>query len=232
MPALLQAPGQAAWPHLQRLLLALLRFMEPYLRNADLIEAVRVLYKVRAPRARSPSARRREPPNKAPPPSAPRSANALQLPPSCRLQRPLHAAAPAQTLEPDPDGSLAGEPWWRRRRRCSEARQRGPRHFDSGHTKKTSLLESSSSGRGAGSRTGGHRPPAGPGRRAAAWRRAAGRAPDPARGRARRARCACCWCCCTTSRSSCASTTSSCATWCRRRASRCATSSCPRSRAT
>ncbi|KAK9843414.1 hypothetical protein WJX81_000935 [Elliptochloris bilobata] len=45
MPALLQAPGQAGWPHLQRLLLALLRFMEPYLRNADLIEAVRVLYK-------------------------------------------------------------------------------------------------------------------------------------------------------------------------------------------
>ena len=50
MPALLQAPGQAGWPHLQRLLLALLRFMEPYLRNADLIEAVRVLYKAR-PRA-------------------------------------------------------------------------------------------------------------------------------------------------------------------------------------
>lgn len=47
MPALLQAPGHAGWPHLQRLLLALLRFMEPYLRNADLIEAVRVLYKVR-----------------------------------------------------------------------------------------------------------------------------------------------------------------------------------------
>ena len=46
MPALLQAPGHAGWPHLQRLLLALLRFMEPYLRNADLIEAVRVLYKV------------------------------------------------------------------------------------------------------------------------------------------------------------------------------------------
>lgn len=56
MPALLQAPGQAAWPHLQRLLLALLRFMEPYLRNADLIEAVRVLYKVRARGARGPSA--------------------------------------------------------------------------------------------------------------------------------------------------------------------------------
>ena len=45
MPALLQAQGQAGWPHLQRLLLALLRFMEPYLRNAALIEAVRVLYK-------------------------------------------------------------------------------------------------------------------------------------------------------------------------------------------
>lgn len=115
MPALLQAPGQAAWPHLQRLLLALLRFMEPYLRNADLIEAVRVLYKVRARGARSPSA------------TSGRAAH-RGAPAACRMQRGgaaawrrcssrppagrgvrLHAAAPAQSLEPELVGGLAGE---------------------------------------------------------------------------------------------------------------------------
>ncbi|KAK9916879.1 hypothetical protein WJX75_008268 [Coccomyxa subellipsoidea] len=45
MPKLVLAPGQAGWPHLERLLVALLRFMEPYLRNADLTDAIRNLYK-------------------------------------------------------------------------------------------------------------------------------------------------------------------------------------------
>ncbi len=46
MPKLLLAPGQRGWPHFQRLLVALLRFLEPYLRNADLTDAIRLLYKV------------------------------------------------------------------------------------------------------------------------------------------------------------------------------------------
>lgn len=46
MPKLVLAPGQAGWPHLERLLVALLRFLEPYLRNADLTDAIRNLYKV------------------------------------------------------------------------------------------------------------------------------------------------------------------------------------------
>ena len=46
MPKLVLAPGQAGWPHLDRLLVALLRFLEPYLRNADLTDAIRNLYKV------------------------------------------------------------------------------------------------------------------------------------------------------------------------------------------
>ena len=45
MPKLLLAPGHAGWPHFQRLLVALLRFMEPYLRSAQLNDAVRLLYK-------------------------------------------------------------------------------------------------------------------------------------------------------------------------------------------
>ncbi|BDA40393.1 CCR4-NOT transcription complex subunit 1 [Coccomyxa sp. Obi] len=45
MPKLVLAPGQAGWPHLERLLVALLRFLEPYLRNADLTDAIRNLYK-------------------------------------------------------------------------------------------------------------------------------------------------------------------------------------------
>lgn len=45
MPKLLQVPGHQGWPHFQRLLVALLRLLEPYLRNAELTEAVRFLYK-------------------------------------------------------------------------------------------------------------------------------------------------------------------------------------------
>ena len=47
MPKLLLAPSHKGWPNFQRLLLALLRFLEPYLRNAELTDAVRLLYKVR-----------------------------------------------------------------------------------------------------------------------------------------------------------------------------------------
>ena len=47
MPKLLLAPEQRGWPHFQRLMIALLSFLEPYLRNADLTEAIRMLYKVR-----------------------------------------------------------------------------------------------------------------------------------------------------------------------------------------
>ena len=46
MPKLLLAPSHKGWPNFQRLLLALLRFLEPYLRNAELTDAVRLLYKV------------------------------------------------------------------------------------------------------------------------------------------------------------------------------------------
>ena len=46
MPKLLLAPDQRGWPHFQRLMTGLLSFLEPYLRNADLTEAIRMLYKV------------------------------------------------------------------------------------------------------------------------------------------------------------------------------------------
>ncbi len=46
MPKLLLAPEQRGWPHFQRLMIGLLSFLEPYLRNADLTEAIRMLYKV------------------------------------------------------------------------------------------------------------------------------------------------------------------------------------------
>ena len=49
MPKLLLAPSHKGWPNFQRLLLALLRFLEPYLRNAELTDAVRLLYKVSTP---------------------------------------------------------------------------------------------------------------------------------------------------------------------------------------
>ena len=46
MPAMLMFPGNRGWPAFQGLLRGLLRFLEPYLRNAQLTEAVRLLYKV------------------------------------------------------------------------------------------------------------------------------------------------------------------------------------------
>ena len=51
MPKLLLAPEQRGWPHFQRLMIGLLSFLEPYLRNADLTEAIRMLYKVCTSRA-------------------------------------------------------------------------------------------------------------------------------------------------------------------------------------
>ena len=41
MPKLLMCNSQKGWPSFQRLLVALFKFMEPYLRNAELPEAVR-----------------------------------------------------------------------------------------------------------------------------------------------------------------------------------------------
>jgi CCR4-NOT transcription complex subunit 1 len=49
MPAMLMYPGNRGWPAFQALLRGLLRFLEPYLRNAQLTEAIRLLYKVGAP---------------------------------------------------------------------------------------------------------------------------------------------------------------------------------------
>jgi CCR4-NOT transcription complex subunit 1 len=46
MPAMLMYPGNRGWPAFQALLRGLLRFLEPYLRNAQLTEAIRLLYKV------------------------------------------------------------------------------------------------------------------------------------------------------------------------------------------
>ena len=45
MPKLLLATGQNGWPHFQKLLVALLQFLEPYLRNAELTESIRLMYK-------------------------------------------------------------------------------------------------------------------------------------------------------------------------------------------
>ncbi|AQL10269.1 transcription regulator [Zea mays] len=45
MPKLLMSNSQKGWPFFQRLLVALFKFMEPYLRNAELPEAVDLLYK-------------------------------------------------------------------------------------------------------------------------------------------------------------------------------------------
>ena len=46
MPKLLLAEGVRAWQPFHRLMMALLRFLEPYLRSAHLTDAVRLLYKV------------------------------------------------------------------------------------------------------------------------------------------------------------------------------------------
>ncbi|KAJ7514921.1 hypothetical protein O6H91_23G065800 [Diphasiastrum complanatum] len=45
MPKLLLSNSQKGWPMFQRLLVALFKFMDPYLRNADLSDPVRLLYK-------------------------------------------------------------------------------------------------------------------------------------------------------------------------------------------
>ncbi|PIA29475.1 hypothetical protein AQUCO_06000080v1 [Aquilegia coerulea] len=45
MPKLLYGNNQKGWPSFQRLLAALFKFMEPYLRNADLGDSVQFLYK-------------------------------------------------------------------------------------------------------------------------------------------------------------------------------------------
>lgn len=45
MPKLLMSPAQKGWPLVQRLLVDLFKFMEPYLRNAELGESVHFLYK-------------------------------------------------------------------------------------------------------------------------------------------------------------------------------------------
>ncbi|MCO5574806.1 hypothetical protein L7F22_028599 [Adiantum nelumboides] len=45
MPKLMLSNSQKGWPLIQRLLVALFKFMEPYLRNADLSDPVRTLYK-------------------------------------------------------------------------------------------------------------------------------------------------------------------------------------------
>ncbi|KAI5070413.1 hypothetical protein GOP47_0014756 [Adiantum capillus-veneris] len=45
MPKLMLSNSQKGWPLIQRLLVALFKFMEPYLRNAELSDPVRTLYK-------------------------------------------------------------------------------------------------------------------------------------------------------------------------------------------
>lgn len=45
MPHLLLARGQKGWPHMHRLLLALLHFMQPFLRSMQMNEPIRQLYK-------------------------------------------------------------------------------------------------------------------------------------------------------------------------------------------
>lgn len=45
MPRLLMAPSQRGWPPYLQLLLAQLRFLEPFLRHAELTDAIRLLYK-------------------------------------------------------------------------------------------------------------------------------------------------------------------------------------------
>ena len=47
MPKLLMADGMATWPPFLRLIVALLQFLEPYLRELRLTDAIRMLYKVR-----------------------------------------------------------------------------------------------------------------------------------------------------------------------------------------
>lgn len=44
MPKLLLSNAQKGWPLFQRLLVALFKFMEPYLRNADLSDPVSAFF--------------------------------------------------------------------------------------------------------------------------------------------------------------------------------------------
>lgn len=44
MPKILTANGQKGWPYLERLLIDLLQFLEPFLRTGELTEPIRVLY--------------------------------------------------------------------------------------------------------------------------------------------------------------------------------------------
>jgi len=46
MPKLLLSKSQKGWPLFQRLLVELFKFLEPYLRNAELNEPIRLIYKV------------------------------------------------------------------------------------------------------------------------------------------------------------------------------------------
>lgn len=46
MPVLLLSPRrEVGWPHFYKLVVELLRFLQPYLRNVELVDSVRVLYK-------------------------------------------------------------------------------------------------------------------------------------------------------------------------------------------
>lgn len=45
MPKLLLSKSPKGWPHFQRVLVELFKFMEPYLRNAELNDPIRLLYK-------------------------------------------------------------------------------------------------------------------------------------------------------------------------------------------
>merc|ERR1719331_2430268 len=45
MPKLLLAKAQKGWPHLQRLLVDLIKFLQPYLSGAELSSPVRMLYR-------------------------------------------------------------------------------------------------------------------------------------------------------------------------------------------
>lgn len=49
MPAMLNQAGNQGWPAFEGLLRGMLRFLEPYLRNAQLTVSVRNLYKVPTP---------------------------------------------------------------------------------------------------------------------------------------------------------------------------------------
>jgi hypothetical protein len=47
MPQLLLLKGQKGWPYMHRLVIALLLFLQPFLKHAQLNDSIRKLYKVR-----------------------------------------------------------------------------------------------------------------------------------------------------------------------------------------